>query len=175
MGAGVGFKLVQLLPINETGGDNSPYNAISAMAIEPTTLHLAAGSPEELRQEDFEEISAQFNLEKLRSGRVKYKEVRRLKRALLEKAFLRFRSAVDRGRGEAFEAFCETGTGVARRLRVLPRAHGGERRERSVGSLAGRTSLGRWSSRLVARTIRFGAGTVCGAGTVFPIRPMDRI
>ncbi|MDQ2825306.1 MAG: 4-alpha-glucanotransferase, partial [Verrucomicrobiota bacterium] len=24
-----GFKLVQLLPINETGGDNSPYNAIS--------------------------------------------------------------------------------------------------------------------------------------------------
>ncbi len=46
--AGVGFKLVQLLPINETGGDNSPYNAISAMAIEPTTLHLAPGSPEDL-------------------------------------------------------------------------------------------------------------------------------
>ena len=23
-----GFRLVQLLPINETGGDNSPYNAI---------------------------------------------------------------------------------------------------------------------------------------------------
>ena len=43
--ASVGFKLVQLLPINETGGDNSPYNAISAMAIEPTTLHLAPGSP----------------------------------------------------------------------------------------------------------------------------------
>ena len=42
--AGVGFKLVQLLPINETGGDNSPYNAISAMAIEPMTLHLAPGS-----------------------------------------------------------------------------------------------------------------------------------
>ena len=37
-----GFKLVQLLPINETGGDNLP-NAISAMAIEMTTLHLAPG------------------------------------------------------------------------------------------------------------------------------------
>ncbi len=36
--AEIGFRLVQLLPINETGGDNSPYNAISAMAIEPTTL-----------------------------------------------------------------------------------------------------------------------------------------
>jgi len=30
----LGFKLVQLLPINETGGDNSPYNAISSLAIE---------------------------------------------------------------------------------------------------------------------------------------------
>ena len=28
--AEVGFKLVQLLPINEVGDDNSPYNAISA-------------------------------------------------------------------------------------------------------------------------------------------------
>ena len=46
-----GFKLVQLLPINETGGDNSPYNAISAMAIEPTTLHLAPGSPKDLTRE----------------------------------------------------------------------------------------------------------------------------
>ena len=35
--AEIGFTLVQLLPINETGADNSPYNAISAMAIEPTT------------------------------------------------------------------------------------------------------------------------------------------
>ena len=31
-----------------------PYNAISAMAIEPMTLHLAPGSPEELTQEAFE-------------------------------------------------------------------------------------------------------------------------
>src|SRR6266516_3722985 len=33
----IGFRLVQLLPINETGADNRPYNAISALAIEPTT------------------------------------------------------------------------------------------------------------------------------------------
>src|SRR6187551_4126501 len=52
--AGIGFKLVQLLPINETGTDNSPYNAISAMAIDPTTLRLAPGSPEDLTREDFE-------------------------------------------------------------------------------------------------------------------------
>ena len=41
--AAIGFKLVQLLPINETGGDNSPYNAISSRAIDPTTLQLAPG------------------------------------------------------------------------------------------------------------------------------------
>jgi len=46
--AEIGFRLVQLLPINETGTDNSPYNAISALAIEPTTLHLAPNSPEDL-------------------------------------------------------------------------------------------------------------------------------
>ena len=51
--AEIGFTLVQLLPINETGADNSPYNAISAMAIEPTTLHLAPGSPEDLTRDDF--------------------------------------------------------------------------------------------------------------------------
>src|SRR5215212_9341201 len=90
--AGVGFKLVQLLPINETGGDNSPYNAISAMAIEPTTLHLAPGSPAHLTQEDYDEVLARFNLKKLRSGVVHYKQVRALKRALLEKAFVRFQS-----------------------------------------------------------------------------------
>ncbi|PYK31634.1 MAG: hypothetical protein DME57_02960 [Verrucomicrobia bacterium] len=52
--AEMGFKVVQLLPINETGNDNSPYNAISATAIDPTTLHLAPGSPEDLTREDFD-------------------------------------------------------------------------------------------------------------------------
>src|SRR6266850_5205123 len=69
--AEIGFKLVQLLPINEMGGDHSPYNAISAVALEPTTLHLAPGSPEELTQEDFDGIIAQNDLETLRKGAVK--------------------------------------------------------------------------------------------------------
>jgi 4-alpha-glucanotransferase len=88
--AEIGFKLIQLLPINEMGADNSPYNAISAMAIEPATLHLAPGSPEHLTRDDFEKIVGQFNLERLRRGSVKYNEVKRLKRALLEAAFRRF-------------------------------------------------------------------------------------
>ncbi|MDQ6912882.1 MAG: 4-alpha-glucanotransferase [Verrucomicrobiota bacterium] len=103
--AKIGFKLVQLLPINETGADNGPYNAISAMALEPMTLHLAPGSPEDLTREDFDEVMANVDLKRLRSGNVKYKKVRQLKRALLEKAFGRFKSRTD-GR-EQFESFCE--------------------------------------------------------------------
>src|SRR6266513_1850765 len=68
--AEIGFKLVQLLPINEMGGDNSPYNAISALAIEPTTLYLAPGSPEDLTQQDFDAVMADVDLAKIRHGAV---------------------------------------------------------------------------------------------------------
>src|SRR5205814_8636665 len=90
--ADIGFKLVQLLPINEMGGDHSPYNAISAVAIEPTTLHLMPGSPEDLTQQDFDVVVAEFDLERMRKGPVKHHHVRRLKLALLEKAYRRFES-----------------------------------------------------------------------------------
>src|SRR6266542_7038314 len=60
--AGIEFKLVQLLPINETGADNSPYNAISAMAIEPTTLHLALNSSPDLTREHLDAAIAGADL-----------------------------------------------------------------------------------------------------------------
>jgi len=104
--AGIGFKLVQLLPINEVGGDHSPYNAISAVALEPTTLHLAPGSPEDLTREDFDEIIGGFDLQKLRKGTVKHDRVRRLKMALLEKAHLRFLERKEEAKA-AFHVFCE--------------------------------------------------------------------
>lgn len=104
----IGFGLVQLLPINEVGGDNSPYNAISAMAIEPTTLHLVAGSPVELTQERFEGVVANENLETLRHGGVKYDRVRKLKRALLESAFHNFQTNPQPERQAEFNHFCES-------------------------------------------------------------------
>ena len=88
--AEIGFKLVQLLPINEMGADNSPYNAISAMAIEPTTLHLGPGSPEDLTRPDFDAVVADVDLARLRRSKVRYHDVRKLKRRLLEKAFANF-------------------------------------------------------------------------------------
>src|SRR5712692_9522427 len=85
--AGIGFKLVQLLPINEIGADNSPYNAVSALAIEPTTLQLGPNSPQDLTREDFDAALAEVDLGRLRRGGVKYRHVKKWKRRLLEKAF----------------------------------------------------------------------------------------
>ncbi len=106
--AEIGFKLVQLLPINETGRDNSPYNAISSVAIEPTTLHLAPGSPQDLTPEDYDEVIATIDLKKLRRGNVNYKRVRKVKNALLEKAFAHFqqRTLDDETVARPFENFC---------------------------------------------------------------------
>ena len=103
----IGFRVVQLLPINEVGRDNSPYNAISAMAIEPTTLHLAPGSPAELTQEAFERVMANENLEALRHGPVKYDRVRKSKRELLECAFNNFQLNPIANRQTKFDQFCE--------------------------------------------------------------------
>src|SRR6202040_4035731 len=105
--ANIGFKLVQLLPINETGGDHSPYNAISAMAIEPTTLYLAPGSPEDLTRDDYEAALADADLAKLRHGAVKYGPVKKLKRRLLEKAFVNFCAHASRDRQSKFRNFCD--------------------------------------------------------------------
>ena len=92
----IGFKLVQLLPINETGADNSPYNAISAMAIEPTTLHLAPSSPPDLTREDFEGALLAPTSPALRRGGVKYRQVKQLKQHILEKAFANFSAHAER-------------------------------------------------------------------------------
>ena len=104
--AEIGFKLVQLLPINETGHDNSPYNAISAMALEPTTLHLAPGSPKDLTRQDFDITVADGDLAQLREGSVKYRRVKKLKRRLLEKerhggATIEIQEILPRGSGLA--------------------------------------------------------------------------
>lgn len=116
--AEIGFKLVQLLPINETGHDNSPYNAISAMAIEPTTLYLAPGSPEDLTQENYEAALAEVDLAKFRHGAVRYAGVKKLKQRLLHAAFENFlarasqnrsssSAAAGAGRQMEFRNFCE--------------------------------------------------------------------
>ena len=105
--AEIGLRLVQLLPINETGADNSPYNAISAMAIDPTTLQLAPDSPEDLTRDDFTDSLSEIDLAGMRRGHVKYRQVKELKRRILEKAFANFSTHADENRRSGFARFCE--------------------------------------------------------------------
>jgi len=105
--AEIGFKLVQLLPINEIGADNSPYNAISALAIEPTTLQLGANAPPELTRAEFDAVLAEVDLEKLRRGGVNYRQVKKLKRRLLEQAFANFSARAGEDRKSGFRKFCQ--------------------------------------------------------------------
>jgi 4-alpha-glucanotransferase len=101
-----GLSVVQILPINETGGDCSPYNLLSAMALEPTTIATLPGILPDLTQEDFARITARYDLGALRQGVVQYHEVKRLKRQLLYAAFKTFRSrSADKLRAKEFSEF----------------------------------------------------------------------
>ena len=85
-----GFRLVQLLPINETGNDNSPYNAISSVAIDPATLALTPADLPDLTAKDFTDILAKVDFTELQAGPVQYRAVKALKRKLLEAAYASF-------------------------------------------------------------------------------------
>jgi len=88
--AGAGLRVLQLLPTNEMApGQQSPYSAISAMAIDPIFISMrhvpefaALGGEPSLDDEDRAELAA------LRlAGTIDHQRVRRLKRAALRRSF----------------------------------------------------------------------------------------
>lgn len=85
-----GLNLLQTLPINETSDDNSPYNAISSLAIEPTTLALTPGTLPDLAPKKFRALAPPERLAELRRGPVNWPAVKALKQSLLEAAFESF-------------------------------------------------------------------------------------
>ena len=87
-----GFGLVQVLPINETGGDNSPYNIISSLALDPTTIATNPGALKDLPAADFKKICAAHDVAAFRAGKVNYCGVRALKGELLEAAWKKFKA-----------------------------------------------------------------------------------
>lgn len=82
-----GLRLLQLLPLNETGSDDSPYNAISSVALEP--VYLAMEEVPGVGEEDL--AAARKGLEA--GERVDYAACRRVKRELLELAWRRWGDA----------------------------------------------------------------------------------
>ncbi len=82
-----GLNIFQTLPINEVSDDNSPYNALSSLAIEPTTIALSPRLLPDLTEEQFQKYATPTLLKQLRQGSANYPKVKLLKRKLLEAAF----------------------------------------------------------------------------------------
>ncbi len=85
-----GFKVLQLLPINETGADHSPYNAISSVALDPVYITLDPKKVPGLTKEDREKILDSEDRESLNAGSVQYNRVKSLKQSVLNESFERF-------------------------------------------------------------------------------------
>jgi len=85
-----GLNIFQTLPINETSDDNSPYNAISSLALEPTTIAITPKLLPDITIREIEKLAKPAALKELRTGAVNYAKVKALKRALLETAFANF-------------------------------------------------------------------------------------
>ena len=100
--ASYGLRMVQILPINETGADNSPYNAISSVALEPTTLDCRASALEDLPPADYNRIIQEADINSLRLGPVRYSRVKLVVRSLLTAAFESF---CDHGSAERLAEF----------------------------------------------------------------------
>jgi 4-alpha-glucanotransferase len=105
------MDLVQLLPVNEMAdGQNSPYSAMTAMAIDP--IYIALDEVEEFHAEGGETTLSSEDRARLEEARaaaaVQYQIVRPLKNRALEAAFARFDGhdwARQSNRARAFEAF----------------------------------------------------------------------
>jgi 4-alpha-glucanotransferase len=81
------LNILQTLPINEISDDNSPYNALSSLAIEPATIAISPSTVPDLSAGAFAELAPPKLLAELREGPVNYLKVKALKRKLLETAF----------------------------------------------------------------------------------------
>jgi 4-alpha-glucanotransferase len=88
--AAQGLGVLQLLPVNETGSDHSPYNAISSVALDPLTIEITPETfPELSEAEIHHELHQSYEGGDLR-GPVQYRVVKPLKHRLLSLAFERF-------------------------------------------------------------------------------------
>ena len=84
------LNILQTLPINEISDDNSPYNTLSSLAIEPATIAISPHHIPDLPLARFQDLARPELLAELRQGPVNYPAVKALKRKLLEAAFENF-------------------------------------------------------------------------------------
>lgn len=102
--SGKGFRLIQILPVNETGSDHSPYNIISSVAYEPVTLSVSPRWLPDIKNTEFERVAKKHAVAELREGPVRYGAVKALKRELLALGYKNFRASKGK-RVREFETF----------------------------------------------------------------------
>lgn len=85
-----GFQALQILPTNETGSNNSPYDILSAMALEPSTITTNPSWLSDLTEEDYRQVLARYDLKAMQQGHVHYPLVKKCKQELLSAAWARF-------------------------------------------------------------------------------------
>jgi 4-alpha-glucanotransferase len=86
--AGVG--LIQLLPVNDTGYESSPYSALTAFALHPLYLRIGELPEAAAYAGDLEKIRGQFGEKK----RFPYGEILRAKMELLRKIYVAHKTAI---------------------------------------------------------------------------------
>ena len=98
------LKVLQLLPINETGPDNSPYNAISSIALDPVYITVETKVVPCLTSAMIEAHAPAEMLQNLTEGPVQYATVKALKLKILADAFDIFKTK-NSNESEDFAAF----------------------------------------------------------------------
>src|SRR4051812_10072560 len=87
-----GLRLVQILPLGEiSGGETSPYSALSAFGIDPMFLSMALLRDLEGESAGLGDAGAVLLMRARASATVDYEAVRALKREAIGRAFRRFR------------------------------------------------------------------------------------
>ncbi len=129
--AELGLGFIQILPINATGNDPSPYNAISSKALDPLLLDISPATFPELDPGTDIRVRSEHNAMALSArDRVDYPAVRNLKYGLLRAAFERFETSptADAADFERFLREHASWLDAFSLFRTLMEMHGGSER-----------------------------------------------
>lgn len=79
----ISVDIIQILPVNDTGEDASPYGALSAFALHPIYLDITLLSLSPVLQQEYQSLLAKYQDQK----RIKFIEVLQAKMALVRKFY----------------------------------------------------------------------------------------
>jgi 4-alpha-glucanotransferase len=94
--AGAGLELIQLLPVNDTGGNSSPYSALSAFALHPLYVRLQALPGAQPFAKEIAEKVAGNPAESAAGGRFSYGDALQFKLSVMERIFQAAEKSISR-------------------------------------------------------------------------------